>query len=113
MKIYRIAKTVIDAYHGSPSQFDKFDINFSGQGNDQEGPGIYFTTDPDDASHYTEEEGKVFHVRLSFNKIVPIEGQINGEDIKQLLLWSMGLNNESDLDNMDMDKFWESSLSEP
>jgi len=111
MKIYRIAKSNIEAYHGTPSKFSKFDISFSGQGNDQEGPGIYFTTDPTEALTYTGEEGHVFHVRLNFNKIVPLEGKINQENIQQLLLWSMGLNSESDLENMDMDKFWESSLS--
>ena len=41
MKIYRIAKSNIEAYHGTPSKFSKFDISFSGQGNDQEGPAWY------------------------------------------------------------------------
>jgi len=31
-------------FHGSPNQFDQFSYTFVGKGNDQEGPGFYFTS---------------------------------------------------------------------
>lgn len=51
----------IVAYHGSPNKIDKFINDFVGgkEAIDQEGPGIYFTTDEQDASQYGENIYKV------------------------------------------------------
>ena len=101
----------VEAYHGTPASFSKFDIGKSGDGYDQEGPGLYFSNDKDDAAKYMEK-GKLFHVYLNFNKTVPLEGEVNVEEIKKLILWTMDLENEEQLENVDMDKFYESSLSD-
>lgn len=40
------------AYHGSSTRFDKFSIDYIGNGHDQYGPGFYCTTDMADAAMY-------------------------------------------------------------
>lgn len=50
-----IPQTVI-AYHGSACPIEQFDYQFTGIGNDQNGSGFYFTTDPGEALGYTEYE---------------------------------------------------------
>ena len=102
----------IVAYHGTSGDFEIFDTAFSGQGTDQEGPGIYFSSNPDDASAYADGQGaKVFPVYLNFKKTVPLEGNVNQEEIKYLILKSLNLNSEDDLYNMDEDVFYNSLLS--
>jgi hypothetical protein len=51
----------ITAYHGSPNKIMKFVDEFVGgkDANDQEGPGIYFTSSFDNAGHYGEYVHKV------------------------------------------------------
>jgi len=110
MKIYKLASQYV-AYHGTPSPFGKFDITFTGEGYDQEGPGIYFTSDYEDALKYTLNTGVVKKVELSLSKVVPLSGQADEGEARQLLLWSMGLTSESELDSMDEDAYWETMLS--
>lgn len=57
------------AYHGSTSPITKFSDEFVGreEATDQEGPGIYFTTDPDDARGYGEH---VHAVKITPRKLV-------------------------------------------
>ena len=42
-------------YHGSPSPISKFPDDFVGNGIDQEGPGIYFTSSSEDAVGYARK----------------------------------------------------------
>lgn len=59
----------ISAYHGSETEIKTFVDEFVGadEANDQEGPGIYFTTNYEEASRY----GKyLYHVLLTPRKLV-------------------------------------------
>ena len=52
-------------YHGSPQRFHRFTDELVGKGADQEGPGIYLTSDEDDAAHYASgPTGSVYAVDL-------------------------------------------------
>lgn len=44
-------------FHGSDDVISMFDLSFVGNGTDQYGSGIYFTSDPEDASRYTSKDG--------------------------------------------------------
>ena len=71
-----VAETGFMAYHGSPKEINKFVDDFVGanEATDQEGPGIYFTTEFDDAAGY----GKyVYSVRLR-GKYLVSTGDPNG-----------------------------------
>lgn len=108
MKIIKIAQTVI-AYHGTPHQFDQFDLNLTGKGNEQEGPGIYFTTNKQQALGYGS---RIIKAQLHLNNVVQLSGTINEDHIRTLILQSLGLSDESELESMDgSDEFWDSNLS--
>jgi hypothetical protein len=82
-------------YHGSPTPIQKFSDDFVGQGVDQEGPGIYFTSNEEDAYGYARKSengtGVVYVVGLDFKKIVPLKGRANKKDIMQLIDWAPNL----------------------
>ena len=63
------AASTFEMYHGSPIQITKFMDDFVGgkDANDQEGPGIYFTSSWKNARSYG---GYVYTVRLSPRKVV-------------------------------------------
>ncbi|MFA5366435.1 MAG: GNAT family N-acetyltransferase [Dehalococcoidia bacterium] len=60
------------AFHGSPNKIDSFTDEFVGaeKATDQEGPGIYFTNDYDDAWMYGGHGGYMHTVRLSPRKLL-------------------------------------------
>ena len=62
---------VVKAFHGSPSKIKSFSDEFVGgeEANDQEGPGIYFTTDYNDATGYGKG-GYVYQVSLNIKNLV-------------------------------------------
>lgn len=98
----------IIVYHGSPTKISKFTTEFLGEGHDQEGPGIYFTTSESDAGSY----GSYIHkAKLKPRKFVPNRGKINRKQIEKLILRAAGAENLMDLQKMDMDKFYDSALS--
>lgn len=66
-------------YRGVSSNYKWNSMN--PEGHQQEGPGIYFTSSPEDAATY----GKVMKVELSFRKVVPLKGAIPIKEIKFLL----------------------------
>ena len=110
MRIIRTSKSYV-AYHGTKDKsLSLFDISFSGKGHDQEGPGVYFTSSEDDARGYGSQ-GKVLKVRLNLNKVVPLKGKANSEEVKKLILWSLGITSEEELENVSDEKFYESNLS--
>lgn len=98
----------IVAYHGGSSKISKFTIDFLGEGHDQEGPGIYFTTNPSDAAGYGSHIHKVL---LKPRKLVPNTGRTNRRQVEKLILSAAGVKNMSELQKIDMDKFYDSSLS--
>jgi len=115
MNWYKIAQT-IRAYHGTMTLNIEWNISGAGQGFSQEGPGIYFTNDIEDAMSYAVlKPGKgtstIFTVDLNLNKVVKISGKIPQKEIKQLLLWSMGINSEKDILKIEIEEFYESSIS--
>lgn len=86
------------SYHGTNTKIDTFTDEFVGaeESTDQEGPGIYFTTDRDDASGY----GNIIYiVILRPNKLVDESSSdnINPEDlikmIKTLPEWELNTQN--------------------
>jgi len=88
----------ITAYHGTDDKIENFTDEFVGteEATDQEGPGIYFTTDRDDAGGY----GKILYtVILRPNKLVDetSSNNINPEElveiIKTLPEWEMQAQN--------------------
>lgn len=58
-------------YHGRPSLSPYFHRRFTGQGNDQEGPGFYFTPEWEDAWRYTAGTGCVITAKLAVREWVP------------------------------------------
>ena len=75
---------MIEAYHGSSHQILKFSTEFVGEGHDQEGPGIYFTSDMQDAATY----GRYIHkVLLEIKSSVGLKRKAKRSEIKQMILW--------------------------
>jgi hypothetical protein len=98
----------IIAYHGSPTKITSFTTDFLGEGHDQEGPGIYFTTSRDDAANYGPHIHKVI---LRPRKLVKHGGRINRKQIETLILASANVQNIAELAKIDMDKYWDIPLS--
>jgi hypothetical protein len=100
-------------FHGSKADFTSFDYQFIGKGNDQEGPGFYFTSDIKDASIYSNEEGKIYEVYLRIENPVPLEGEVDRYELEKLALMAVGLKDEEELyDLADSDEYWETNLSD-
>lgn len=82
----------IRAYHGTPKPIEKFVDDFVGQGIDQEGPGIYFTSNLEDAYGYARKSssatGTVYEVELDLKNAVPEKGRVPLENIKSLVEWA-------------------------
>lgn len=79
------------AYHGTPKPIERFVDDFVGEGVDQEGPGIYFTSDMEDAYGYSRKsqgEGVVYEVELDMKNPVPEKGKVPIENIKNLVEWA-------------------------
>ena len=62
-------------YHGSPVKIDRFDLAHVGKGNDEDGPGFYFTGSLSDALKYAYPTGYVHEVQLRLNKTLPRRGR--------------------------------------
>lgn len=62
--ISEIIEDSFEAYHGSPNKIDRFVDDFVGgeKANDAQGAGIYFATNPKDASYYGDN---IYKVRIS------------------------------------------------
>lgn len=111
MNWYKKSSTFL-AYHGTSHDFNIFDSSFVGQGNDQEGPGFYFSDNPDIANGYAFGKGaNVKPVKLQMDKAIRPGTKINQEEIEYLILKSMDLNSIEDIYNMDEDTFYNSPLS--
>ena len=74
----------LDVYHGTPRNFDVFSLEFLGQGHDEEGPGIYLTTDKTDAERYaTGPTGRVLAVKARFRRLVSTQSPAKRSQIEQ------------------------------
>lgn len=80
-------------YHGAPTKIESFTTDFVGQGGiDQEGPGIYFTSNEEDAATYAlfrkGSEPHIYTVHLNFRKTVPLKGKPPMKELDQLIRWA-------------------------
>jgi hypothetical protein len=78
-------------YHGAPTEIQKFSDDFVGNGTDQEGPGIYFTDNEEDAASYMRKgdgQGHLYTVHLNFKKVIPEKGKANKKQLIQLIQWA-------------------------
>jgi len=92
MKIGKIYESLINeiqsggyrAYHGTPKEINKFVDDFVGgeDAHDQEGPGIYFTTDFEDASGYGSY---IYSVRINGDKFLDDENPASNVDVEELV----------------------------
>lgn len=58
-------------YHGSKIRITQFSDEFVGRGNDQNGPGIYFSNSKQESKkYYTENGGYIHTVKLNIKKLV-------------------------------------------
>lgn len=80
-------------YHGSKQKISKFTLDKlgTGSGHDQEGPGLYFTSDPKDAAAYANPNGFIYEVWITPRKIVPQTGKVNRKMIERLIRQSPDL----------------------
>lgn len=77
------------AYHGSKIDFDSFDLNRVGNGNDQNGPGFYFTINSDEAKRYGDF---VHKYELNIKKWLSTKQPVNIQHIQQLVKNSPNFN---------------------
>ena len=85
-KIIKSLKKIIAAnvwYHGRTVKSQVFDEEKTGKGNDQEGPGFYFSSDYDDASRYAYPSGIVMTANIDTSRLTPKTA--SEEDIEFLL----------------------------
>lgn len=66
-------------YHGTKVKFDRFDPNFASQDSsiDQNGPGFYFTTNKDEATHFAGADGVVLECILTPRKLIKSRGVVS------------------------------------
>jgi len=73
----------ITAYHGSGDIINKFKFVSRDKANNQEGPGMYFTINYDDAKKYAGDNGYVYTVEFTPNRLLT-DKPINTVDKKEL-----------------------------
>lgn len=90
------------AFHGSGVAIDRFDYQFTNQGNDQNGSGFYFTTDLEEAIRYCtalyqgqpklggDDAPTVHVVRLTFENVLDCtdERALSAAAVKKIILAS-------------------------
>ena len=107
MKIYRISKSL--GFHGSQFNIDAFKLDYVGKGIDQNGPGIYFTSNESDASVYGPY---IYHVKLNFKKYLTNKTKPNIKEIKKLIFHRLKINNIQEIEKWNENDFYDSSLSD-
>jgi hypothetical protein len=86
-----VKPAITEWYHGTPTPINSWSTEFVGQGTDQEGPGIYFTSNYEDAEGYARKgstEGRVYTVSLNFNKTISETQKPNSAQLLQLIEWA-------------------------
>lgn len=113
-KVVDDAGNPLPVFHGSESEFRRFDYNFIGDGHDLEGPGFYFTNLREEAKYYLhgKESGKIYEVFLKIENPVPLEGKVNRDEVEKMILYSLGMTDVEELWRLeDADEYWETRLS--
>lgn len=72
-------------YHGRTTTSTEFDLKYVGNGNDQEGPGFYFSSVKADAASYAYPAGIVLTVEVSDLKFLPKDAPPIREEVIQLI----------------------------
>lgn len=74
-------------YHGTKQPIHTFSDEFVGKGNDQYGPGIYFTSNPNTAFGYTDKSpnGMVYQCTLNIRKELSKKQRINKAVLLKLM----------------------------
>ena len=79
-------------YHGSPEKIDYWTTDYVGQGTDQEGAGIYFTSDYEDAMGYARKSGNsgghIYEVKLLTNNWLDTYVLPMRAELKKLIMWA-------------------------
>lgn len=91
--MYIIKEKIDTWYHGSNKEIKKWSTEFVGEGVDQEGAGIYFTSNLEDASGYTrknvhQEQGVVHIVSLNTTKWLSPTKKPNRIELEKLIKWA-------------------------
>lgn len=63
-------KNHIIAYHGSKDIIDRFKFVSKDKANNQEGPGMYFTINYEDAKSYAGDDGYIYTVEFTPNRLL-------------------------------------------
>jgi len=99
--------TSFSAFHGSPTKINSFVDDFVGgkDATDQSGPGIYFTTNKDEAYRYAEN-GYIYSVEINTGKFLESKEQSESylrryeDDVRKLIMmapdWEMDAQNWSE-----------------
>lgn len=101
---------VYTVYHGSSQSFDAFSYDFIGKGNDEKGPGFYFTSKKEDAQMY----GKVGEYQITLDKLVSTKKRASIEVIEKIIALSENCQTIDELVEKyenDEDLWWDSNLS--
>lgn len=71
----------------------RFDLDKIGQreANDQEGPGFYFTTNPQEALGYAHPNGIVVTAKFTGNNLISVNDEINDEHVDKMIEMSPDL----------------------
>lgn len=102
---------VYTVYHGSSQSFDVFSYDFIGKGNDEKGPGFYFTSNKDDAKMY----GNVGEFKITLDKLVSTKRKASINIIEKIIALSENCKTINELVEKyenDEDLWWESNLSD-
>jgi hypothetical protein len=101
-----------EVYHGSQQTFDAFSVDHTGDGNDENGPGLYFATNEEESKAY----GTVHKYEVTIDKQPSTDE--TPDDIVDIVGKFIAIKHDVDtvdemLENFeeDEDSYWESSLS--
>lgn len=72
-------------WHGRTTKSATFDLHRVGSGNDQEGPGFYFSSSESDARTYAYPSGLILKCELRLTKELPRTGKVKSADLLKLL----------------------------
>lgn len=72
-------------YHGAKVKITRFDSAFIGKGNDQDGPGFYFTASLVDSKAYANPNGFIHYCKLTPRKLVPRAGKVKTSEVQQMI----------------------------
>jgi hypothetical protein len=78
-------------YHGTSTKIERFSDEFVGNGVDQNGPGIYFSNNLEDAASYSKKTGNsgfLYEVELNFKKLVPQKGSAKKSEVDSMIRWA-------------------------